>query len=245
MVVYLGVGPFLELVQASFLLKEATDRARTFAELEVAGEQFGRVLGREGTQVAILALAALLGQGMTGTSAGLASRLGMMPGFAEAAALGEVQVGLRLAAVGEVTSVAVVDGTLVVALPATAVAMAASGAGGIQGDPDGKVHHICTDKNDISDSSGGPWTPLFEKFFKKAGMSLNDPANQVRIRGHEGPHPEAYHTAVYERVREAVTGCRGASSCREALLEALKELSQELLTTGSKLRHLVTKGHGE
>jgi hypothetical protein len=44
MVVYLGVGPFLALVRASFQLKEATDRARTFAELEVAGERFGRVL---------------------------------------------------------------------------------------------------------------------------------------------------------------------------------------------------------
>ncbi|MFP2927800.1 AHH domain-containing protein, partial [Pyxidicoccus sp. 3LG] len=247
MVVYLGVGPFLSLVRASFQLKQATDRARTFEELEVAGARFGRVMGTEGTQVAILALAALLGQGTAGMSSSVAARMRMLPAFEQAAALGEAQVGLRLAAVGEVSSVAVTtDGTLVVALPATAVAMVAMGSGGIQGDPDGKVHHICTDKNDISDSNGGPWTPLFEPFFNKAGMSLtNAPANQVRIRGHEGPHPEAYHTAVYERVREAVAGCRGTAQCRDALVEALRGLARELLTPGSKLRHLVTKGQGE
>ena len=237
MVVYLGVGPFLELVRASFLLKEATDRARTFAELEVAGARFGQVLGREGTQVAILALAALLGQGMTGTSAGLASRLGMMPGFAQAAALGEAQVGLRLAAVGEVTSVAVVDGTLVVALPATAVAMAAKGG-------DGKTHdhHIATIRNDVSTARGGPWTPRFRRLFKKAGMELDEVENIVPIQNHKGPHPEDYHKYIHKELARVLNTCRSIEQCRVVLTAELRRLAKQIATPGTELHQLVTQG---
>ncbi|MFP2912469.1 AHH domain-containing protein, partial [Pyxidicoccus sp. 3LFB2] len=147
-----------------------------------------------------------------------------------------------LAAVGEVTSVAVAaDGTLVVALPATAVAMAAKSGDGIQGDSDGTVHHICTDKNPISDAEGGPWTPLFEGIFNKAGMSLkNDPANRIRIRGHEGPHPKTYHQAVFDRVQDATSGCRGLKQCQQALVEELRRIATDLVTPGSKLRKLLT-----
>jgi hypothetical protein len=236
MVVYLGVGPFLALVRASFQLKEATDRARTFAELEVAGERFGRVLGREGTQVAILALAALLGQGMTGTSAKLASRLEMMPAFAEAAALGEAQVGLSLAAVGDVTSVAVVDGTLVVALPATAVTMAAKGG-------DGKhKHHIATIRNEISTARGGPWTPRFRALFRKAGMELDEVENIVPIAGHKGPHPQRYHQLIEQALTRALRGCRSTEQCRKFLTAELRKLAKQIDTPGTELHQLVTQG---
>ncbi|WP_164019054.1 AHH domain-containing protein [Pyxidicoccus trucidator] len=237
MVVYLGVGPFLALVRASFELKGASDRARTFAELEAAGERFGRVLGTEGTQVAILALAALLGQGMAGTSARLASRLEMMPGFARAAALGEAQVGLRLAAVGEVTSVAVAaDGTLVVALPATAVAMAASGG-------DGKhKHHIATIRNEVSTARGGPWTPRFKELFRKAGMTLDEVENIVPIQGHKGPHPEAYHGHIFDKLSGVVNACRGVAQCQLMLKAELRRLAKQIATPGTKLHQLVTQG---
>ena len=192
MVVYLGVGPFLAMVRASFELKGATDRATTFAELEVAGQRFGRVMGREGTQVAILALAALLGQG----AAGMSGRLQLMPSFARAATLGEMQAGFQLAAAHEVSAVAVAQGTLVVSLPATAVAMAAKGDGTHD-------HHIATIRNEISTARGGPWTPRFREIFQKAGMTLDDVENIVPILGHKGPHPERYHQIVYKRLIEA------------------------------------------
>ncbi len=238
MVVYLGVGPFLELVRAAFQLKQATDRATTFAQVEAAGERFGRVMGREGTQVAILALAALLGQGSAGMSARLSGRLQLLPSFTEAAALGEAQVGLRLAAAGEVTSVAVTtDGTLVLALPPTAVAMAASGGG------DGKhKHHIATIRNEVSTARGGPWTPRFRDLFRRAGMELDEVENIVPIRNHKGPHPEVYHRHIFNEVSRVMSRCQGTAQCQVMLKKLLGELAKEISTPGTKLHQLVTRG---
>lgn len=70
-----------------------------------------------------------LRHGMTGGAALLASRLSLLPRFPEAAAVGASQVGIHLANVGQVSKVAVVGGTVVISLPATAVAMAARSAG--------------------------------------------------------------------------------------------------------------------
>lgn len=246
MVVYLGVGPFLELVKASFALKHSTDRATTFTELEEAGNRFGKTLGREGARVFILAFSMLLGRGSAGGGAWLASRLPLLPSFSQATLLGASQAGVKLSAVGGVRAVAVVDGQLVLTLAPTAVVMAALEAGGgILGDPDGEVHHICTNKNEVSDANGGPWTPLFERIFNKAGMSLNDPANKVRIRGHEGPHPEEYHREVFKRLRDATLNCRGVAQCREALLGELTKLARDLSTPGSRLRTLATRGKSD
>ena len=238
MVVYLGVGPFLELVRAAFHLKAATDRATTFAEVEAAGERFGRVMGREGTQVAILALAALLGQGASGMSAGLSSRLRLLPSFPQAAALGEAQVGFRLAAAGEVTSVAVTaDGTLVLSLPATAVAMSANGGG------DGKhKHHIATIRNEVSTARGGPWTPRFRELFRRAGMELDEVENIVPIQNHKGPHPEVYHRYIHDEVTKALRGCRRVEQCQVALKARLRRLAREIDTPGTELNQLVTQG---
>ncbi len=236
---YLGIDSFLALVAACQDLVGAADRATTFQELEEAGARFGRVVGENGARVFVLAVAMVLGRGTAGGASWLASRLPLLPDFAAVAALGASRLGINVAAISQVSAVAVVEGGVAITLAPNAVAM---GAGGIPGDPDGKVHHICTDKNEVSDSNGGPWTPLFEKFFKRAGMSLeDDPANQVRIRGHEGPHPEAYHREVYRHIDEAMLGCRGMAPCREALIQELKKLSGELLTPGSRLRRLITK----
>lgn len=238
MVVYLGVGPFLELVRAAFHLKAATDRATTFAEVEAAGERFGRVMGREGTQVAILALAALLGQGTAGMSARLSSRLQMLPSFPEAAALGEAQVGFRLAAAGEVRAVAVTaDGTLVLSLPATAVAMSANGGG------DGKhKHHIATIRNEVSTARGGPWTPRFRDLFRRAGMELDEVENIVPIRNHKGPHPEVYHRYIFNEVSRVMSQCQSMAQCQVMLKRLLKTLAEDIATPGTKLHELVTRG---
>ncbi|WP_164021522.1 AHH domain-containing protein [Pyxidicoccus trucidator] len=241
MLAYLGVDAFVAIVKACVALKQAADRATTFQELEEAGEHFGQVVGTQGARVFVLAVALVVGKGVTGGTSGLASRLPVLPGFPQAAALSASQLGVNLAAIEQVSAVAVVEGGVAIALAPGAVAMVVMGSDGIRGDPDGKVHHICTDKNTESEVNGGPWTPVFEKLFRRADMTLNDPANLVRIRGHEGPHPEAYHRAVFARIQRALANCRSTSTCREMLVEALKRLSEDLLTPRSPLRRLVTK----
>jgi hypothetical protein len=243
---YVGVAQFLEVVKACFTFKQATDRATTFEELDEAGQRFGRVLGVNGARVFILAVTVLVSKGTAEGAAWLASRLPLLPGFSEAAALGASQVGFRLENVGQLSAVAVVDGTVAVTLAPTAVAMAALGPGsdGIQGDTEGQVHHICTDKNEQSPAKGGPWTQRFQRLFAKAGMTLKDRANLIRIRGHEGAHPEEYHREVYRRIDYALRNCKGASQCQEVLLEELNRLAKELMTPGNELRQWVTKGKG-
>lgn len=241
MVAYLGVDAFLAVVEACGELKRAADRATTFQELEEAGARFGRRVGTNGARVFTLAVALVVGTGAVGGASGLGARLPLLPGISQAAALSASQLGVRLMAIEQVGAVAVVDGGLALSLAPGAMAMVAMGSGDIQGDPDGNVHHICTDKNKVSDANGGPWTPEYQALFERAGMSLNDPANKVRIRGHEGPHPEAYHELVFERVRRAMGGCRSIAQCREALVGELRRLAEDLSTPGSYLRQLVTR----
>ncbi|MFP2934569.1 AHH domain-containing protein, partial [Pyxidicoccus sp. 3LG] len=89
---------------------------------------------------------------------------------------------------------------------------------------------------------GGPWTPLFQDIFNKAGMSLkNDPANLIRIRGHAGPHPKAYHEEVLRRVIRATNKCENVARCRKALTRELERIARELTTRGSELRQLITQ----
>src|SRR5262249_44643641 len=98
-----------------------------------------------------------------------------------------------------------------------------------------------TNKNDVAEVRGGPWTPLFERFFEKAGMSLDDPANIVHLVGHQGPHPEEYHQEVYKNLREAVLNCQTQAECKRNLIEALDELAGDICKPGSKLNKLLTK----
>jgi len=241
MLAYVGTESFLEVVKACRALKLAVDRATTFQDLEEAGARFGQVLGTEGARVFVLAVALMTGRGAVGVATWLATRLPLLPGFGAAVALSASQLGVNLAAIEQVSSVAVVEGGIVITLAPGAVAMGAVGQGAIQGDPDGTVHHICTDKNLVSDAEGGPWTPRFNDIFKKAGMSLkNDPANLIRIRGHEGPHPIAYHEEIFLRVRRATSRCRGEVGCRNALTAELRSIARELTTRGSELRRLLT-----
>ncbi|NOJ98751.1 AHH domain-containing protein [Corallococcus coralloides] len=89
--------------------------------------------------------------------------------------------------------------------------------------------------------NGGPWTPICEEIFEKAGMSLEDVANKVRLKGHEGPHTEAYHRAVVGRLQDAVSRCKTPEVCRTELLKELAKIANDLLTPGSKLRNRIVK----
>jgi len=127
LLIYLGLETFLEVVDASRELKRATDRATTWVELERAGQRFANRVGPEVAHVFVMAVTVVVSHGMTGGAAWLASRLSLLPSFMEAAAAGASRVGISLANVGQVSAVAVEGSTVVISLPATAVAMTAQG----------------------------------------------------------------------------------------------------------------------
>ncbi|WNG27341.1 hypothetical protein F0U62_27490 [Cystobacter fuscus] len=240
LIAYLGTGPVWNLGQGFLRLMEEAKNAHDISELEDSGHRFGKVLGDNGARVlVIVALAALGGENA------MAARGAKMPGFARAASRAQTEGGFQLsgALAGEVQSIALPSASVLnVALAPTAVAAVAMGPGSaIQGDPEGNIHHICTNKNEVSEASGGPWTPQFEKIFELAGMKLSDTANLVRLKGHKGPHPAEYHKEVLGRITEATKGCRNAAQCRAMLVDALAEIARDLTTAGTRLRKLVLK----
>lgn len=87
---------------------------------------------------------------------------------------------------------------------------------------------------------GGPWTPRFELIFAKAGMSLEDAANKVYLLKHAGPHSEAYHTEVFERLSRALRKCSNKDACGIALKKELNNIADEVCTPGSRLHQLAT-----
>ncbi|HEX8441126.1 AHH domain-containing protein, partial [Archangium sp.] len=146
------------------------------------------------------------------------------------------------------TATVMADGTLIVTGVATgtAITSASSSFGGACADGSQKKegyewHHLATNKNDTSSARGGPWTPLFGQLFAKAGMTLDDPANRVYLKGHRGPHPEEYHAAVHDRLQVALRDCTTVALCGNKLREALAELTDKLCTPNSYLNRLLTK----
>jgi hypothetical protein len=239
MVAYLGIVPVWEIGRGFVRLWGDAERATTLIELQDTGHRFGKVLGTNGTRVLVLVVMAALG----GKSA-MAAQGPKLPGFPQAALRAQAEAGFQLGSAlnGGVTSIAMpAAGVLNVTLAPGATAAVAMYSNGIRGDAEGPVHHICTNKNLASAASGGPWTPLCERIFKKAGMSLEDAANKVRLNGHEGPHPELYHKKVLSRLQDAVSRCKTTEACRANLKEELAKIAEELTTLGSPLRRLIVK----
>ncbi|RKH45637.1 hypothetical protein D7X55_13000 [Corallococcus sp. AB049A] len=243
MVAYLGVVPVWEIGRGFVRLWDDAERATSVIELQDIGHRFGRVLGTNGTRVLVLLVTTALG----GKSA-MAAQGPRLPGFPQAAIRAQVESGFQLteALTGGVGSISLpAAGVLNVALaPGATAAMAMYSDGRFPGDETGPVHHICTNKNPLSDATGGPWTPRCEKVFKKAGMTLEDAANKVRLNGHEGPHPERYHKEVMDRLERAVERCQTTETCRARLMKELARIANELLTRGSDLRSLIVKAEG-
>ena len=175
--------------------------------------------------------------------------LGRLLGFLDGAEGGPAYVTASLA--GGVGSIRVLSGTRALALTSEEV-IALANAGALSSTAlalymaASDLHHICTDKNTISDKHGGPWTPRFNEIFKKAGMTLRDQANLVQIKAHRGPHPQAYHEAVMDEIRRATRSqMPGTSGYREALKRALANLAKEIRTPGSRLNRLITQTTSE
>jgi hypothetical protein len=241
LVAYLGWDTVWSLIQGFRTLAARAEVATSFDELRDAGEQYGKVMGKNAARVFIMLATAALGS----TARMLAGRISMLPGSAQASLLGADQGGFRLAAAGQVTSVAVAPGGVItIALDPGAVATTARSTGtspneGV--DAAGHEHHIASNKFDKATHSGGPWTPRFRQLFEKAGMSLDDPANRVRVQGHKGPHPQEYHEEIFERLRDATRDCGSMHQCREALVNVLGKLAREIRTKDTRLNKLVTR----
>ncbi|HYO51454.1 hypothetical protein [Archangium sp.] len=131
LIAYLGVDTVWGLIGGWIRLVEEVNRATTFEQLREAGEQYGKVMGRHAARAFVLLATAAIGN-----TAGLATKGPGLPGYSRAAVLAETQGGFRLAAVGEVRSVAVsAEGAFTIALAPGAVAMTTQnlGAGGGSG----------------------------------------------------------------------------------------------------------------
>ncbi|RKH50927.1 hypothetical protein D7Y23_11700 [Corallococcus sp. AB050B] len=233
-IVYLGVDTFWTLIAGFKRLVEEADRATTFDELRDAGERYGKVMGRNAARAFALLATVAVGN----TASGFAAKVPTLPGSARAAALAGGRAGIRLAAVGEVGAVAVTGEAVTVALAPNAMAMGGTAAAPV--DAAGHDHHIATNKWWKATNNEGPWSPKFQEIFDKAGMSLDEPANIVRVKGHKGPHPQAYHKVILRRLYDATEGCRTMQQCREALTAELRDLAGEIATPGSDLHRLVT-----
>jgi hypothetical protein len=231
---------------AALKLYQATRDIHTLEEVEEAARYFGRYAGgatlRVMVTVASWGVAKVVPKPVSGglgrTWAGLKGLLRLPQRFAlaggaelvEATASSTVRVGMK-------------QGVLLMA----GVATGTTGASLHSACGDGVFellgytwHHLATNKNRISDSRGGPWTPRFELIFAKAGMSLEDAANKVYLLKHAGPHSEAYHTAVFTRLSEAVQTCSNKDTCRIALKKELNKIADEVCTPGSRLHRLAT-----
>ncbi len=224
------------LLEASFRLVEESRDATTFNEVREASERFGRAVGPNTVRVLIL-----LATKKLGTKGQQAMKGDGLPGIGQVRGMAAANgIDLEVAA-AEAEAAAVAEGRLTLTLPAGSGAVLAVQKQGE--DEEGHLHHICTNKNGVAAVRGGPWTPRCLKLFEKAGMDLEDEANKVLIKGHKGPHPEEYHQQIYNRLVDAMKGCRGLSQCRDALTGELGRLARELNTPGTPLNKLVTRSH--
>ncbi|MFL5344065.1 MAG: AHH domain-containing protein [Hyalangium sp.] len=234
LVLWVGAFTLYNLVKGWFELMEEMKTATTFEEIREAGEKFGRLFSREAAQAFAMIVMALL----THTAKGFAQQVATLPGSAQVSLHAAEQEGALLSEVGAVESVAVTEDGFRVALAPGAVAMAVRTGSGTRA----QKHHIGTIANRKSALRGGPWTPLLEELFAKAGMRLKDPENIVSVEGHQGPHPQRYHEIIYERIDEALAECRTIAECRANLTDALRKLAREITTPGTELNRLVTEG---
>ncbi|OJH39596.1 hypothetical protein [Cystobacter ferrugineus] len=161
---YVGVDTFWGLLLGFKRLVLEADRATTFQELREAGERYGKVMGRNAARAfALLAMAAI-----GNTAPGLAAKVPKLPGAQQAAAQAEMQMGIRLAAVGEVETVAVSAETVTIALAPGAVAMTARGGGDGGSYGSAKSLHDETDNAELKNvykwAEKRSWIPLqFQK----------------------------------------------------------------------------------
>ena len=160
--------------QACLRLYREAEAASTREELEAAAERFGKALGGVGLRVLVTVAGAKLARGLPEVPKGGLWASLSAPRFSMAG--GGVKGGFRVAA-GTRAQGSVADGTVVLmgvtgSTAAGAVASAVNAARTTGACAESKQdghhrHHLCTNKNDISENNGGPWTPDFETLFAR------------------------------------------------------------------------------
>lgn len=230
------------------LYREA-EAARTQEQLEAVAARFGKAIGGVGFRVLVTVAGAKLARGLPEVpEGGMWGRLSPRRFvFAGGASRGGFWVST-----GARAQVSVADGTVVLmgvsantAASAVASAVASTRTAGecrdVSDRGDAKGHHLATDKNDISDVNGGPWTPRFKRLFDRAGMDFDDPANIVYLIGHVGPHPKEYHEEIFRRLQDELGECQTQATCRSSLVSALDSIARDVCTSGSRLNKLATR----
>jgi hypothetical protein len=246
-----GVAEIINLSRAFMRFYEEVNAATTMAELESAARRFGESMGQAGVRIMTMVAGGVASKAAPYASLqNLKSVLKIPTMFAARTPQG--QVVMVPVAEATATAVDVAKGTAVLmgvsAVATTAAGMGAMASARTTGDcrPESNKgsaqrHHIATDKNNISDTNGGPWTPLFEDFFRKAGMDLQDLSNIVYVIKHQGPHPQDYHEEIYRRIRDALAGCRTTADCRSRLVDELDKIAGDICKPGTKLNKLLKK----
>ena len=239
-VCYIGVDTFWTLIQGWRRLVEELDHATSFVQIRDAGKKYGKVMGKNAARAFALLLTAAIGQ----TASSFSAKVPTLPGSAQASVAGAARMGVPLTEVAHVEAVAVTAAAVIITLAPNVVAATAQSVNGAASRPvdaEGPEHHIASDKFSTSTNNGGPWTPRYQELFDKAGMSLDDAANKVRVPGHKGPHPQEYHEEVFRRLRDATLECRSIQDCRTALTSELQRLGRQISTPGTRLNKLVTR----
>ncbi len=232
---------------AALKLYEATRNIRTLAEVEEAARRFGQYAG--GVTLRVLVAVASWGvakvapkpvPGELGrTWAELKSLVRLPQRFVLAGGGHLVEAGTaKTVRVGIKQGVLLMEGVVAGGTGASLRTACSDGVFKLLGY---SWHHLATNKNSLSDARGGPWTPLFQAIFAKAGMTLEDAVNKVYLLGHAGPHSEAYHREIFRRLSEAVQDCQTRNACRAMLMRELNNIADEVCTPGSKLHDLATR----
>jgi hypothetical protein len=186
LIAYLGVDSVWGLIGGWLRLVGEVDRATTFDELRDAGERYGKVMGRYAARAFVLLATAAIGE-----TVGLAGKGPGLPGYSQASLLAETQGGFRLAAVGEVRSVAMsAEGAFTIVLAPGAVAMTAqnTGDGGNserRGDPEGTAPSAR-----VSDDGSRPARNI-EETLRPGGRLIGSEGTSSQIRILKGGLSEA------------------------------------------------------
>jgi hypothetical protein len=229
---YFTVAELRHVGDVMWRLYKDASRARSLRELEEAAEHFGRNAGASLLRVLVMLVGWGVGKALPPMTRGGG-------GGAMAMAGGGTAEGMSLASVEVMADGSLVATGVWMATGAKAAQQSVCGDGKTK--DGGKRHHIATVRNRDSEVRGGPWTQRFETLFFRAGMSLEDPMNTVHLKGHYGPHPEAYHQEVYRRLNLALFGCPNTEVCRGRLVAELRRIAEEICNPGSMLNGLITK----
>lgn len=87
-----------------------------------------------------------------------------------------------------------------------------------------QVHHVASNKN-------AQFTSRFEEITSKYGLDLNDSWNKVCME-HQGRHPNAYHSYIYEQIYKFDTIANGD---RDKFLKLFESLKNEVANTPAML----------